>query len=172
MPTVHLDNISFSYSTRPLLNHITFSVGDGERACIVGPNGCGKSTLLEIIAGKLVPDKGKIVVDETTRSTPSPNMDSIDHSEPVSRFLDLALAPLKDVVKRFEAATARLADEDAGANLTQQYDELLTQMTSKDLWSLDARVDEILAGLSLRKLAENGRARPPFHAVPRTEGAP
>lgn len=160
MPTVHLDNISFSYSTRPLLNHITFSVGDGERACIVGPNGCGKSTLLEIIAGKVVPEEGKITVAGTTCSTPSPNMDSIDHSEPVSRFLDLALAPLKDVVKRFDATTARMANDDAGANVTQQYDELLTQMSSKDLWSLDARVDEILSGLSLRELAENGRARP------------
>lgn len=160
MSTVHLDNISFSYTNKPLLKHITFSVGDGERACIVGPNGCGKSTLLQIVSGNLVPDKGKITVEGTACNTPTPTVHSIDHSKSVSQFLDLALAPLKDVINRFEATTTRLAEEDADADLTRQYDVLLTQMTTNDLWSLDARVSEVLAGLSLHGVAGDGRARP------------
>lgn len=48
MSAINLDNISFSYSSVPLLDHISLHVGDGERACLIGPNGCGKTTLLRI----------------------------------------------------------------------------------------------------------------------------
>jgi len=34
-----------------ILNNITFTIYDKERAAIVGANGCGKSTLLKLIAG-------------------------------------------------------------------------------------------------------------------------
>jgi ATPase subunit of ABC transporter with duplicated ATPase domains len=36
---------------RPLLDDVTFRVGDGQRVALVGPNGAGKSTLLRIVAG-------------------------------------------------------------------------------------------------------------------------
>ncbi|MDV3426270.1 MAG: ATP-binding cassette domain-containing protein, partial [Bacillota bacterium] len=34
-----------------ILNNITFTIYDKERAAIVGANGCGKSTLLKLMAG-------------------------------------------------------------------------------------------------------------------------
>ena len=45
------------------LDHITFSVNEGEFLSIVGPSGCGKSTLLSIIAGLDRPSAGEIWVD-------------------------------------------------------------------------------------------------------------
>src|SRR5918992_1624347 len=41
---------------------ITFSVAEGEFACVVGPSGCGKTTLLRCIAGLLAPTSGRITV--------------------------------------------------------------------------------------------------------------
>ena len=35
-----------------LLQDVSFSVGDGDRAALVGANGVGKSTLMRLIAGK------------------------------------------------------------------------------------------------------------------------
>ncbi|NBF00595.1 ATP-binding cassette domain-containing protein, partial [Nonomuraea sp. K271] len=40
---------------RPLLQDVSFKVGDGAKAALVGPNGAGKTTLLRLIAGELVP---------------------------------------------------------------------------------------------------------------------
>ncbi|MDU2058652.1 MAG: ATP-binding cassette domain-containing protein, partial [Dermabacter sp.] len=46
MPALVFDAVSFSFSSRPLFDRVSFRVGAGERAFLVGPNGCGKTTLL------------------------------------------------------------------------------------------------------------------------------
>ena len=38
---------------RPLLDDVSFRVGDGAVVALVGPNGAGKTTLLRIVAGDL-----------------------------------------------------------------------------------------------------------------------
>jgi ATPase subunit of ABC transporter with duplicated ATPase domains len=59
----HIDLNTISYSLpdgRVLLDDITFRVGDGAKAALVGANGSGKTTLLRLIAGDLPPDAGAI----------------------------------------------------------------------------------------------------------------
>jgi NitT/TauT family transport system ATP-binding protein len=41
---------------------LTFTVGQGELVCIVGPSGAGKTTLLKCIAGLLAPTAGEITL--------------------------------------------------------------------------------------------------------------
>lgn len=38
-----------------------------DRVGIVGPNGAGKTTLMDILAGKLVPDRGNVQIGQTVR---------------------------------------------------------------------------------------------------------
>jgi ATPase subunit of ABC transporter with duplicated ATPase domains len=62
----HLDvnQISFSLPDgRPLLDEVTFRVGEGAKAALIGPNGTGKTTLLRIIAGDLAADSGAVTRD-------------------------------------------------------------------------------------------------------------
>lgn len=35
MPAIILENISFSYSSKPLLKNINLQVGEGARACLI-----------------------------------------------------------------------------------------------------------------------------------------
>nr|WP_327374295.1 ATP-binding cassette domain-containing protein [Thermomonospora echinospora] len=46
---------------RPLLDDVSFRVGEGVKAALVGPNGAGKTTLLRLIAGELSPAQGTVV---------------------------------------------------------------------------------------------------------------
>ena len=47
---------------RPLLADVSFRVGEGERAALVGANGAGKTTLLRLLAGELTPHGGAVTV--------------------------------------------------------------------------------------------------------------
>jgi ATPase subunit of ABC transporter with duplicated ATPase domains len=45
---------------RPLLDDVTFRVGDGATVALVGANGSGKTTLLRIVSGDLAADTGTV----------------------------------------------------------------------------------------------------------------
>jgi len=47
---------------RVLLDDVSFRVGDGAVAALVGENGAGKTTLLRIITGDLTPDAGSVAL--------------------------------------------------------------------------------------------------------------
>ncbi|TAN15474.1 MAG: ATP-binding cassette domain-containing protein, partial [Rhizobiaceae bacterium] len=52
------------------LRDITFTVGDGEMVCIVGPSGAGKTTLLKCLSGLLSPTAGQVLLDGKPVSGP------------------------------------------------------------------------------------------------------
>ncbi|WP_433498491.1 ABC-F family ATP-binding cassette domain-containing protein [Sphaerimonospora sp. CA-214678] len=45
---------------RPLLDDVSFRIGEGVKAALVGPNGAGKTTLIRLIAGDLQPVEGSV----------------------------------------------------------------------------------------------------------------
>ena len=57
---VAVRGISKSYGDKKLFSDVGFTVNYLDRVFISGPNGCGKSTLIKIIAGKLLPDNGRV----------------------------------------------------------------------------------------------------------------
>ncbi len=56
------EELGKSYDERTLLKDFDMHISKGERIGIVGPNGCGKSTLLKMMAGRVVPDGGRVVI--------------------------------------------------------------------------------------------------------------
>jgi branched-chain amino acid transport system ATP-binding protein len=57
---LHIDGLSAGYSTVPVLNGVSITVGEGQFVSIVGPNGAGKTTLFKTISGILRPRAGSI----------------------------------------------------------------------------------------------------------------
>jgi iron complex transport system ATP-binding protein len=47
-----------------VFRRIGFSVDSGEVFCLLGPNGCGKSTLLKCLSGLLMPQKGRVLLND------------------------------------------------------------------------------------------------------------
>ena len=60
---VKLENISFSFGERKVLENIDISVNQGEIAGLLGPNGVGKSTIFNLITGLIKPNYGSIKID-------------------------------------------------------------------------------------------------------------
>jgi len=55
-----------SYGIQHLFHNVSFSLEEGEKVGLIGPNGTGKSTLLKCLTGEEVPDAGDIFVNERT----------------------------------------------------------------------------------------------------------
>lgn len=64
---VTVENVSFSYDDRKVIDDATWLIGSGDRYGLLGANGAGKSTLLEIIQGKLLPQTGRVKIGKTVK---------------------------------------------------------------------------------------------------------
>ncbi len=66
-----LENVSKKFGEFRL-NNISFKVSKGEYFVVLGPSGAGKTLLLQVIAGIIMPDSGRILIDgvDSTRLPP------------------------------------------------------------------------------------------------------
>lgn len=54
------------YETIHALDHVSFTIDDGEMVGYIGPNGAGKSSTIKILSGILTPDSGTCVINGRT----------------------------------------------------------------------------------------------------------
>ena len=59
-----VEELTKGFSGRPLFKDLTFTIQQGERWAIIGPNGCGKTTLLKCLIGELAPNHGRVKIGQ------------------------------------------------------------------------------------------------------------
>jgi multiple sugar transport system ATP-binding protein len=62
-PSVSVRDLSLSFGSTPVLEHLDLDIHDGEFLVLLGPSGCGKSTLLNCVAGLLDVSDGQIFIN-------------------------------------------------------------------------------------------------------------
>ncbi|MDQ1706266.1 MAG: hypothetical protein QOF18_2632 [Frankiaceae bacterium] len=97
---------------RQLLDDVSFRVGDGAKAALVGANGAGKTTLLRIVSGDLAPSGGAIARSGGL-GVMRQFIGSVRDDTSV-RDLLLSVAPpaLQTAARELDAAELRLMDSD------------------------------------------------------------
>lgn len=66
MEMIEFQNVSFSYDgERPVVENLSFTIGNGESVGLIGANGAGKSTIMKLLLG-LLSGQGQILVDGLT----------------------------------------------------------------------------------------------------------
>ncbi|MCQ5203289.1 ATP-binding cassette domain-containing protein [Mordavella massiliensis] len=61
--SITLEEVSYSYDGKKnALDHISLSIGQGQKAALVGPSGGGKTTLANIVTRFFDPQKGRILI--------------------------------------------------------------------------------------------------------------
>lgn len=61
--SLQLDDVSVSFGTRRILDHLDLMVATGRTCALVGPSGVGKSTALRVVAGIMSPMTGRVLID-------------------------------------------------------------------------------------------------------------
>jgi ATP-binding cassette subfamily F protein uup len=62
---INAENVSKSFSGRPIIKDFSLRITRGDRIGLVGANGAGKTTLLKLLTGEIAPDEGKVVLAKT-----------------------------------------------------------------------------------------------------------
>lgn len=64
-PTIHFDNVSFSYpgTNRQVINNFILDIKAGEKIALVGLNGAGKTTLIKLLCRFYDPTQGAIYIN-------------------------------------------------------------------------------------------------------------
>ena len=62
---IFLDNVTFGYGRRPVLQNATLRIAADERVAILGGSGEGKTTILKLVLRLIRPDSGRVSIDGT-----------------------------------------------------------------------------------------------------------
>ena len=85
---IEFQNVDFAYDQKPILSQFSLLIQNKDRIGIVGDNGVGKSTLLNLIAGKLQPQAGQLIIGETVRVAYfSQQIEGLDECKRVINYL-------------------------------------------------------------------------------------
>jgi len=70
---VKFQNVVKVFGTTRAIDGVSLSIAPGELFFLLGPSGCGKTTLLRSLAGFVIPDEGRILLDGEDITTLPPH---------------------------------------------------------------------------------------------------
>lgn len=147
-----IENISKSYNGKDILNNISFSLNQGEKAGIIGANGIGKTTLLKIIAGEEKPDSGEIIKNKNSLIGYFKQEFKIsEENRDIVSFIK-SYVGIDELEQKLNQVEQEMAIDE---NKIQEYGDLQEEYMRLDGYKFDYKLDQILAGLGLDKDAKN-----------------
>jgi energy-dependent translational throttle protein EttA len=129
---------------REVLKDIWLSFLPGAKIGVLGPNGAGKSTLLRIMAGEERDFAGEARAAEGVQVGYLPQEPALDSTKDVFGNVIEGLAETKGLLDRFEAVSARFAEDLSPAEmdtLIAEQGELQEKIDQADGWELDRTVE-------------------------------
>ncbi len=150
-----INNLARSHGGRTILSAISWTIQDGEKIGLVGPNGIGKSTLLRTLAGLEPPDGGATTLRRGARVAYLPQEYSGEPGRAVLAELLAARADLAALEAQIAAAEARMGDPAVAADMRAlervlaEHERLLAQFEALGGPMLHSRAENLLRDLGL-----------------------
>ncbi len=135
-----LENLRKSHDRKVVLNGIYLAFFPGAKIGVIGRNGAGKSTLLRIMAGEDGDFEGTARPAEGITVGYLSQEPALDDSKSVRSVLDEAVAPVRDLLRRYDEVNERLGgdlDPDAMQALLDRSQRLQEEIERLDAWELD-----------------------------------
>jgi ATP-binding cassette ChvD family protein len=129
---------------REVLKDIWLSFLPGAKIGVLGPNGAGKSTLLRIMAGLDKDFTGEAWAADGVKVGYLPQEPHLDPTKDVAGNVTEGLSEIKALLDRFEAVSARFAEElsdDEMNALIAEQGELQEKIEGANGWELDRTVE-------------------------------
>ncbi|MBL7033250.1 MAG: ABC-F family ATP-binding cassette domain-containing protein [Candidatus Delongbacteria bacterium] len=143
MPTITLQNLSFSYSNPQVtvFEDVSLQIDSGCKTALIGRNGRGKSTLLKLLQGVLTPGKGRIELPLTCATFP---YTPADPQESTFIVVKDSVAPFR----KWEQQMRKLLEQPDETNL-EQHATLLEQYEQQRGYQIDSLIHRECTAIGL-----------------------
>ena len=131
-------------ANKPCFKDITLSFLPGAKIAIIGPNGAGKSTLMKVIAGIDTEYQGEAWAAEGVTVGYLPQEPHLDPNKDVKGNVMDGVRPVADLVDRFNAISAEMADPKDDTDfdsLMAEMGDLQEKIDAVDGWTLDNQLE-------------------------------
>src|SRR5437867_3544296 len=135
-----------------ILDDIWLSFYPDAKIGVLGPNGAGKSSVLRIMAGVDQDFQGEAWPAKGTKRGFLPQEPQLDASRDVRGNVELAVAPQRKLLDRFNDISAKFAEpmsDDAMQKLLDRQARVQEQIDAHDLWNLDNKIEVAMDALRL-----------------------
>ncbi len=145
---ISLQNISFSFGSRSILEEASWQINTGERIGLVGSNGAGKSTLLRLITGAYRVDSGTInKPKDVTLGFFNQDLLSFSTTDSILQVGMQAFEKARHIEQEMERLLQELEHKPEDANLLDQYSHALHDFEVAGGYEMEHRAAEVLEGL-------------------------
>jgi ATP-binding cassette ChvD family protein len=127
---------------KQILRDISLGFYYGAKIGVLGLNGAGKSTLLRIMAGIDKDYIGEIAMSKGYTVGMLEQEPKLDETKTVIEVVREAVAPIVEMLKRFDEVNAKFAEPDADFDaLVAEQSKLQEQLDKVDAWNLDSHLE-------------------------------
>ena len=154
MAWIDLFDIDKTYDVKPIFKGMDFHLEAGERVAIIGQNGCGKSTLMKIALGSEEPDEGKRIIDRSVQIEMLSQQPVFPAGLNVRDAIEHELTDLREARERYEALSARLAEEYEDKKLLAEHAEVSAYLDHHNAWDLSSKIERVLQEFRLKEYEE------------------
>ncbi|TCN23131.1 ABC-F family ATP-binding cassette domain-containing protein [Mesobacillus foraminis] len=149
MKMISIENVTKSYGEKVLFSDISFTIGERERAGLIGVNGTGKSSLLKIVAGIDQSDSGDIVSGKDYQISYLSQQPDLDPERTVLEQVFHGEAPILKLMKEYELALVQLEKYPDEPRFHEQILKLQQRMDSIGGWDANTAAKTILTKLGI-----------------------
>lgn len=145
---VSLQNVSFFFGARPIIENASWQINTGERIGLVGHNGAGKSTVLRLITGAYKVDEGTIAKPkDVTLGFFNQDLLSFSSNDSILKVGMQAFDKALEIERDMERMIKELEAKPDDAQLLDEYSHALHDFEVAGGYEMEHRTAEVLEGL-------------------------
>ena len=153
MNILSAENLGKSYGSKTLFQDITFGIDHADKIGVIGINGTGKSTLLKILAGREIPDQGKVTAGSTVHIEYLAQNPDFQSGTTVLEQVFRGNSPVMQLLREYEYVLEKLQQNPEEGKLQQRLLSLSQQMDEQNAWQLESEAKAVLTRLGIVNFA-------------------
>ncbi len=145
---VSFDHVTFGYTGDPVVEDVSFELGEGERVGFLGGNGEGKTTVLRLLLGLLTPDAGTVTRKARCTVGYLEQSGGFEGMGTVYSAMEEVFAEDIRLLSRLEETQREMSSPNADLRvLSARAESLNKQIAARDSYNFRVRINTVLGGM-------------------------